>query len=112
MRRLEVRFGPEALDDLLWIYRFVHRAAGSPVTAHRYLTRIREKCRRIGDVPYGGRARDDPAPGLRTTPFEKSAVIAYEVEANCVRITNVFYGGRDYEALYRGATKAEGDEQG
>ncbi|MFY9627610.1 MAG: type II toxin-antitoxin system RelE/ParE family toxin [Methylocystis sp.] len=110
MRRLEVRYRPEALDDLLWIYRFIHRAAGSPASADRYVTRIRDKCRRIGDVPYGGRARDDLAPGLRTTPFEKSAVIAYKVEADCVRITNVFYGGRDYESLYRGVAEAESEE--
>jgi toxin ParE1/3/4 len=34
-------------------------------------------------------------------PFEHSAVIAYKVEADCVRIGNVFYGGQDYETLYR-----------
>jgi toxin ParE1/3/4 len=37
---------------------------------------------------------------LRTVPFERKAVIAYRV-TNAVEITNVFYGGRDYEALYR-----------
>jgi len=50
----------------------------------------------------GGRVRDDLFAGLRTVPFERSAVIAYTVEDDCVRITNVFHGGRDYEALYRG----------
>lgn len=35
-------------------------------------------------------------------PFEHSAVIAYVVESNIVRIVNVFYGGRDYETLMRG----------
>jgi toxin ParE1/3/4 len=39
-------------------------------------------------------------PGLRTIPFERRAVIAYRV-TNAVEITNIFYGGRDYEALYR-----------
>ena len=34
-------------------------------------------------------------------PFERSAVIVYRVEPDHVLITNVFYGGRDYEALYR-----------
>lgn len=32
---------------------------------------------------------------------ERSAVIAYRVH-QVVEVTNVFYGGRDYEALYRG----------
>jgi toxin ParE1/3/4 len=49
----------------------------------------------------GGRPRDDLSPGLRTTPFERSVVIAYVVEGGAVQITNIFYGGRDYEALYR-----------
>jgi toxin ParE1/3/4 len=38
--------------------------------------------------------------GLRTVPFERKAVIAYRV-TKAVEITNIFYGGRDYEALYR-----------
>jgi toxin ParE1/3/4 len=33
--------------------------------------------------------------------FERRAVIAYSIDNNIVRITNIFYGGRDYEALYR-----------
>jgi toxin ParE1/3/4 len=33
-------------------------------------------------------------------PFEHSAVIAYVVEDAQVRVTNIFYGGRDYEALF------------
>jgi toxin ParE1/3/4 len=52
----------------------------------------------------GGRPRDDLAPGLRTVPFEKSVIIAYTIEGISVWITNIFYGGRDYEALYRGAS--------
>ena len=28
-------------------------------------------------------------------------MIAYKVEEDCVRVTNIFYGGRDYETLYR-----------
>ena len=52
-------------------------------------------------MPRGGRPRDDLEPGLRTVPFERSAVIAYRVESDSVLILNVFYGRRDYEALYR-----------
>ncbi len=66
-----------------------------------FTLRVRERCERIGDAPRGGRPRDDLAPGLRTVPFERSAVIAYVIENGRVQITNIFYGGRDYEALYR-----------
>ena len=71
-------------------------------TARGFVRRIRNRCERIGDAPRGGRPRDDLEPGLRTVPFEHSAVIAYRVEPDLVRVTNVFYGARDFEALYRG----------
>ena len=66
--------------------------------------------RRIGLDPLGGRARDDLEAGLRTVPFEHTAVIAYTVEDDCVRVTNIFYGGRDYEALYRKAPESQSNE--
>ena len=100
MRRLEVAFRPEAIADLQDIYRYIAEISQSHVTAERFTERIMARALRIGDAPYGGRPRDDLAPGLRTVPFETSAVIAYRVGA-AVDIVNIFYGGRDYEALYR-----------
>ncbi|WP_375273626.1 type II toxin-antitoxin system RelE/ParE family toxin [Methylorubrum thiocyanatum] len=101
MKRLEVTYRTEAKDDLLQIYRWVYEASLDPEVAGRFLDRLVERCDRIGDAPHGGRPRDDLELGLRTVPFEHSAVIAYQVEADRVRIVNVFYGGRDFEALYR-----------
>lgn len=108
MRRLNVTYRAEADIDLLQIYRWVYEASLNPDVAGRFLDRLVERCDRIGDAPYGGRPRDDLEPGLRTVPFEHSAVIAYRVEADRVRIINVFYGGRDFEALYRG--RLSGDD--
>jgi toxin ParE1/3/4 len=102
MKRLKVRFRPEATRDLSAIFLYVHELSRSYATARDFARRIRERCERIGDAPFGGRPRDDLEKGLRTVPFEKSAVIAYMVDADCVRITNIFYGGRNYEAIYRG----------
>jgi toxin ParE1/3/4 len=107
MRRLPVFLNEEAIRDLDEIYRYITDASGSPLTAIQFVRRIRRRCRRIGNVPFGGRGRDDLKPGLRTVPFEHSAVIAYKIEEGAVRITNVFYGGRDYEALYRGGGGGE-----
>lgn len=45
--------------------------------------------------------RDDLVQGLRTAPFEHSAVITYIIEENAVVILNIFYGGRDFETLLR-----------
>lgn len=101
MPRLEVGYRPEALADLEEIFRFVLRRSASPSTARRYVERLRERCRRIGTLPEAGRPRDDLLPGLRTVPFERVAVIAYRLADGRVEITNIFYGDRDYEALYR-----------
>jgi toxin ParE1/3/4 len=101
MQPVEVRYRPEASRDLADIYRIVLRVSASPVTARRFVERIRERCRRIGVLPRAGRPRDDLFPGLRTVPFERKAVITYRVVEDHVEIVNVFYGGRDYEALYR-----------
>ncbi len=102
MHRLEVVLREEAVSDLADIYTYVAQVSASPVTALGFVLRIKARCQRIGFVPMGGRRRDDLHPGRRTVPFEHTAVIAYVVEDDQVCITNVFYGGRDYEALYRG----------
>jgi len=101
MQRLKVTLRPEAIADLKAIYRSIAQASQSHALASGFIDRIVARCRRIGDVPYGGRPRDDLESGLRLVPFERSAVVAYRV-GKVVEIVNVFYGGRDYEALYRG----------
>lgn len=102
VERLEVVFRRDAADDLDAIYRWIYEASLDPVTAERYVGRIVAYCEKIGGMARGGRPRDDLLPGLRTFPFEGRAVIAYLIVGDRVEITNVFHGGRDYEALYRG----------
>lgn len=97
----ELRYRPAAVDDIEDIFRGVLRVSASAEVARRYVERIRARCRRILLAPQGGRPRDDLAPGLRTVPFERRAVIVYRIIGDVVEITNVFYGGRDYAALYR-----------
>lgn len=102
MRRLRVAFRREARIDLENIHSSVLKISQNKTTAYGFYRRILERCAKIGNVPNGGRRRDDLLPGLRIVPFEHSAVIAYFVESDCVRIVNVFYGGRDYERFYLG----------
>jgi toxin ParE1/3/4 len=109
MRHLKVIFHAEAIADLIDIYTYIERASGNAITAIGFVRRIRGRCERIGIVPMGGTARNDLHPGLRIVPFERSAVIAYVVEDGQVSVTNVFYGGRDYEALYRGSAHTDPD---
>jgi toxin ParE1/3/4 len=57
--------------------------------------------RHIATLPSAGRPRDDLAPGLRTVAFERRLVIVYRIaETSMIVITNVYYGGPDYAALY------------
>ncbi len=110
MRRLKLVLREEAIADLADIYNHIARISGSPVTAIGFVRRIKAHCQRIGIVPMGGVARNDLQLGLRIVPFERSAVIAYVVEDDRVSISNVFYGGRDYEALYRGTPPTQPDQ--
>ena len=110
MRRLRVQFQPNAIADLTEIYRTIVDRSKNAVVARRFVSRIELRCRKIGNVPHGGRPRDDLEVGLRTVPFEHSAVVAYKVEAGRVVIVNIFYGGRDFEAFYRDAPDDDAEE--
>ncbi|RWQ49071.1 type II toxin-antitoxin system RelE/ParE family toxin [Mesorhizobium sp.] len=79
---------------------YLLESSGSKNIADGLVDRIKQRCQSIGNAPRGGRSRDDIAPGLRTVPFEHPA-ITYVVDDDLVRIVNIFYGGRDYEALMR-----------
>ncbi|WP_353641271.1 type II toxin-antitoxin system RelE/ParE family toxin [Mesorhizobium sp. WSM2239] len=103
MKRLPIRWSSTARADVSALVDYIAISSGSALVALRYVDRIQARCEKIGDAPRGGRPRDDLMPGLRTVPFEQSAVIAYVIEDNKVRITNVFYGGRDFEAILRDA---------
>lgn len=101
MKRFRVTLRPSAAEDLAELARYIARKSGHPATALDYVRRIRRRCQAIGDVPNGGAARPDLGDGVRLVPFERSAVILYRVAGDIVEITNVFYGGRDFEAALR-----------
>ena len=101
IQRLVVALSENAISDLEAIGSYILEASGSENVANGFVDRIRERCQSIGNAPRGGRSRDDISLGLRTVPFEHSAVIAYVIESDAVLIINIFYGGRDYEALMR-----------
>jgi toxin ParE1/3/4 len=92
---------PQAEADLKSIYRFIEN--DTPARAINYVRRLHERCEALRYFPERGRPRDDLMPGLRILTFERSAVIAYLIEGERVRIVDIFYRGRDYEAILRGA---------
>ncbi|MER8887401.1 type II toxin-antitoxin system RelE/ParE family toxin [Mesorhizobium sp. M0816] len=75
MRRANVTYRPQAIADLQGIYRVIAEASQSDGVAAGFVQRIMARCRKIGDAPNGGRPRDDLEPGLRTVPFERTAII-------------------------------------
>jgi toxin ParE1/3/4 len=101
IQRLAVVLSEEAITDLEAIAAYILESSGSENIADGFVDRIKHRCQSIGKAPRGGRQRDDIVPGLRTVPFEHSAIIAYIVSDDLVRIVNIFYGGRDYETLMR-----------
>ena len=111
MKRLPIALSEGAIADIDFIAAYVAESSSSLSSAQSYVDRIYARCRKIGDVPRGGRPRDDLMFGLRIVPFERSAIICYLVEEKRVLITNVFHAGRDFEALLR-TEQASSDEEG
>jgi toxin ParE1/3/4 len=101
IQRLAVVLSESAVSDLEAIGTYILENSGSENIAQGFVDRIKERCESIGNAPRGGRSRDEILQGLRAVPFEHSAVIAYMIEGDIVRIVNIFYGGRDYETLMR-----------
>ncbi len=102
IQRLAVVLSEAAIADLEAVAAYILESGGSEGVANGFVDRIRERCHGIGNAPRGGRPRDDVMQGLRTVPFEHSAIIAYRIEADSIFVLNIFYGGRDFEALMRG----------
>jgi toxin ParE1/3/4 len=96
---LKLVYSSQANEDLTSIFLWIYEANLDPYQAEGFVQRIRNRCDLIPILPYSGRSRDDLFPGLRTIAFERKAVIAYIVKNDTIEITNVFYGGRDFEAI-------------
>lgn len=77
----------------------LHRQAGSPEIAARYIEAIVTYCEGLTDFPHRGSACDDIRPGLRTIGYKKRVIIAFAVLDDRVAILGIFYGGRDYETI-------------
>lgn len=94
----DVRFAPEAREDLRQRYRYVAERSGEEI-ALAYIERIETYCRGFDDFPERGMRRDDLFPGLRIVGFERRVAIAFHINANAVIFDRILYGGRDLGAL-------------
>lgn len=103
MKTYDVLLTPDAVQDLKDIYEYILDASGFPETAWNYIERLRDKCYNLQTAPLRGHKRDDLRKNVRIIALDKRAVAAFEVDekTHTVTILNIFYGGRDYDALMR-----------
>lgn len=101
MKTYSVYFMPDAVKDLENIYEYISEQSGFSGRAWTYMEKLRCKCQDLETFPLRGRQRDDLMNGLRIYPLDKKTVAAFLVDEaeRSVCILNIFYGGRDYEAL-------------
>jgi toxin ParE1/3/4 len=109
-RPRKVEYRDKAWSDLDEIFWYIAETSGMPRTAHAYVRRIEARCFQLVAAPYAGRLRDDLFSGLRTVPFERSALICYVIDGDTIWITNIFRRGRDFEAILRGDIQSAEDD--
>lgn len=95
-----VIYSPEAEAQLVALY-FHIAAAASPEIAARYTGAIVKQCESLKTFPLRGTRRDDIRPGLRVFGFRRRVSIAFEVTADVVTILGIFYGGQDFEEVFK-----------
>jgi toxin ParE1/3/4 len=100
LRRRDVVFAPEAVDDLVRLYEWIANAAG-PDTAMAYVERLEAYCLGFDLASERGTLRGDVRPGLRIVGFERRITIAFVVDDQSVTVLRLFYGGRDWEPALR-----------
>ncbi|WP_152046664.1 type II toxin-antitoxin system RelE/ParE family toxin [Aureimonas psammosilenae] len=93
-----VVFHRAAEKDLDLIYEAI--AEDSPSNAIGFVRRLREHCLRFAHMPHRGQVLAGTNEIVRTTPFEKRAVIAYRVDDDRVTVLRIAYAGRDLRSLF------------
>ncbi len=101
MKTYSVYFMPDAVKDLENIYEYIAGQSGFLERAWAYMEKLKLKCQDLETAPIRGRQRNDLMNGLRVYPLDRRTVAAFLVDEaqQKVCILNIFYGGRDYEAL-------------
>ena len=100
MKGKRLVFRAEAEADLVALYVYIAQAIGSFHTAFSFTERLRSACFKLVDFPDRGAPRDDIKAGLRILSIERKTVVTYFVKGGDVIISNIFHGGRDWEAFF------------
>ena len=112
MKSYEVYLTPDAIQDMTDIYEYIAAKSGLPEVAWTYIEKLRQKCHELRKAPLIGQQRNDLRKNLRIVAINKNAIAAFEVieDKRIVTILNIFYGGRDYEAIMGSETPHKNDE--
>jgi toxin ParE1/3/4 len=98
---VDVVFTPLAERHIDRLHSHIEAKAGHAI-ADGYIARILDCCDSLRTFPKRGAERDDLMPGLRTIGFERRITIAFVIATDRVLIEGIFYGGQDFEAVFKG----------
>ena len=59
-----------------------------------------ELAERLAEFPHRGTPREDLVPGMRTVPYRRRVMVAYQVLENCVEVLRLVQSGQDWEQLF------------
>ncbi len=101
MKIYKVYLMPDAIKDLEHIYEYISTESDFPERAWAFIEKLRLKCQKLETDPLRGQQRNDLMKDLRIYPLNKKTIAAFTVDEKqqTVRTLNIFYGGRDYEAI-------------
>jgi toxin ParE1/3/4 len=96
------RLTPQAVEDLHEIAEFI--GAHNKGAARKLIDAIKSRCQALAGPPEMGRARDELAPGLRSSVVGKY-VIFYRVgpKKRDVEVIRIVHGARDLPRLFGSA---------
>ena len=109
MKSKRLVFRDEAEADLVALYNYIAQSSGSFHSAFSFTERLRDACFKLVEFPDRGAPRDDIRAGLRILCIERKTVITYFVKGDEVIISNIFHGGRDWEAFFLDDKIEDGD---
>ena len=99
-----VTFSPKSRQDLLEIGDYI--AKDSRANARRFVGKLMEQCKRIGNAPLGYASREDLAPSLRMAALGRY-VVFFRVIDGTVRIERVLHSARNLPAVLESDQKSE-----
>jgi plasmid stabilization system protein ParE len=97
----QLRYLEQAKVDLIQIKRYIAKESGSNRVAVRYTEMLRQKCRRLAELPGTmGRARPELMEGIRSLPYG-NYIILFRYRDSLVEIISIIEGHRDIEEMFR-----------